>query len=111
MEPAYVYRAEVLDVHDGDTYKLRVDLGFRCAVTIQCRLHAASAPELSTPEGKAAREFVVGLLPAGASVVAQSYRDQQSFARWVCDVWLADGRSLAQVLIAAGHARAGAFVG
>lgn len=110
MKPAYVYLAEVIDVHDGDTYKLRVDLGFRCAVTIQCRLHGVNAPELNTPDGKVARDFVrQTLAPYGTgslydSVVIESYKDQRSFERWVCDVWLLDDRSLADVLVQAGHA-------
>lgn len=111
MRPVYVYRAEVLDVHDGDTFKLRVDLGFRCAVTIQCRLHGVNCPELNTPEGKAARAFVASLLGASGGagsvydpVVIESYKDQRSFERWVCDVWLLDDRSLADVLVEAGHA-------
>lgn len=108
MDPVYIYRADVLDVHDGDTYRLRVDLGFRCAVTIQCRLHGVDSPELSTPEGKAAQAFVADLLlPPGdpaQPVVIESYKDQRSFERWVCDVWLPDGRSLAQVLVDSGHA-------
>jgi endonuclease YncB( thermonuclease family) len=104
-DPAYIYRAEVLDVHDGDTYKLRVDLGFRCAVTIQCRLHGVNCPELNTVEGKEARNFVIGLMFAPmVPIIIESYKDQQSFARWVCDVWLQDGRSLAQLLVEAGHA-------
>jgi endonuclease YncB( thermonuclease family) len=103
MDPAYIYRAEVLDVHDGDTYRLRVDLGFRCAVTIQCRLHGVDAPELNTPEGKAARNFALEAIEGG-EVVIQSYKDQRSFERWVCDVWLPDGRSLADTLVQAGYA-------
>jgi endonuclease YncB( thermonuclease family) len=110
VEPAYVYRAEVLDVHDGDTYRLRVDLGFRCAVTIQCRLHDVDCPELDTPAGKAARQFVVDTLGwqfENARFVVQSYKDQRSFERWVCDVWLVerDGRNLGDVIVAAGHGK------
>jgi endonuclease YncB( thermonuclease family) len=107
VEPAYVYRAEVLDVHDGDTYRLRVDLGFRCAVTIQCRLHGVDCPELDTPEGKLARAFVAITLLAPRQVVIRSYKDQRSFERWVCDVWLDehDGRNLGDVIVAAGHGK------
>jgi endonuclease YncB( thermonuclease family) len=110
IEPAYRYRAEVLDVHDGDTYRLRVDLGFRCAVTIQCRLHGVDCPELNTPEGKEARHFAMNwLMPyypeAPGLVVIESYKDQRSFERWVCQVWLRDGRSVGDVLVAAGHGR------
>lgn len=103
-EPVYRYRAEVLDVHDGDTYKVRVDLGFRCAVTIQLRLRGVDTPELPTPEGLRARDAAVALLLRGMTpgVVVESYKDRRSFERWVCDVWLSDGRSLASVLVDAG---------
>jgi endonuclease YncB( thermonuclease family) len=104
MIPVYRYRAEVIDVHDGDTYKLRVDLGFRCAVTIQCRLHAVDCPELNTPDGENARDYVVGLLfTPPVPIIIESYKDQRSFERWVCDVWLPSGASLADVIVASGH--------
>ena len=38
----------------------------------------------------------------GKAFTVESFKDVQSFARWVCDVWLADGRNLADVLIAEG---------
>jgi endonuclease YncB( thermonuclease family) len=81
----------------------------RCAVTIQCRLHGVDCPELNTPEGKEARHFAMNwLMPyypeAPGLVVIESYKDQRSFERWVCDVWLRDGRSVGDVLVAAGHA-------
>jgi endonuclease YncB( thermonuclease family) len=110
--PAHVYPADVLDVHDGDTYRLRVDLGFRVAVTIDCRLHGVDAPELELDgrpnlPGIAARQFVVAVFTQAHGtqpLTIASYKDARSFARWVCDVWLGDGRSLADVLIDAGHA-------
>jgi endonuclease YncB( thermonuclease family) len=115
MDPAYVYRAEVLDVHDGDTYTVRVDLGFKTAITIQCRLHGVDTPELKVgtkpnPPGLAARDFVKVTLTNDVwltynPIVIQSYKDNRSFERWVCDVWLQDGRKLADVLLAEGHAK------
>lgn len=104
MEAVYRYDAYVLDVHDGDTYKLRVDLGFHASLVIQCRLHGVDCPELNTQEGKLARAFVVSLFHPAIPIVIESYKDQRSFERWVCDVWLDDGRSLADVLVAEKYA-------
>lgn len=104
MEPTYIYRADVLDVHDGDTYRARVDLGFHCAVTIQVRLHGVDTPELGALPGGEARLFVVRTI-AAQPIVVRSYKDQRSFERWVCDVGLFDGRDLGDVIVAAGHGR------
>lgn len=103
MKPAYVYRAEVLSVHDGDTMTVRLDLGFRAALTIQVRVKNLNCPELSEPGGIMARDFVRALLPAGAPVVLESFRDRRSFERWVCDVWDADGNLVRNDVITAGH--------
>src|SRR4051812_4762555 len=105
--PAYRYRAVCTRVIDADTLVLRVDLGFRCAVEFEGRLRGVNAPELSTDEGKLAREFVVAVLGDPSvrdPLVVESYRDKRTFARWVVDVWLPNGQSLGEVLEAAGHA-------
>lgn len=100
----FTYTAHVLDVHDGDTYRLQIDLGFRVAVDIQARVRDINCPELNTPEGIAARNYAYQLL-AGNFVTVRSYRDRRSFARWVCDIWLGD-RLVADLLIGEGHAAA-----
>ena len=114
MEPAYRYRAYAERVHDGDTYQLRVDLGFDVAISISARLHGVNAPELNTEQGKAARDYVRALLTPGAqtaarALIVQSYRDTRSFARWVCDIWMSNDQGeaidLAQALVAAGMAK------
>jgi hypothetical protein len=45
--------------------------------------------ERSTPEGIKASAFAVALL-TGQPLIVQSYKDSQSFARWVADIWVAD---------------------
>jgi endonuclease YncB( thermonuclease family) len=102
IEPAYRYRATCDRVIDGDTYHLRIDLGFHVATTIPCRLRGVDTPELGTPEGVAAKEWVARLLLV-VPLIVESYRDRQSFARWIVDAWLPDGRSLADAIIDAGH--------
>lgn len=107
MEPAYYYKATTEEVTDGDTYRLRVDLGFRVAVTISGRIRGANSPERGTKEGKAAKAYAESiLLPSSGPtpLVIQSYKDEQSFARWIVNVWLPGDVSLAGQLIKAGHA-------
>lgn len=105
---AYRYRAELVRVIDADTLYLRVDLGFHCGITISVRLRDVDAPELSTPEGKAARDYVERLLDRDVHfpppIVVETYKDHQSFARWVADVWVGD-RLLADILRENGHVK------
>ena len=62
-EPAYVYRAEIVSVHDGDTVTARVDVGFRVSVYTELRLAGINAPELKTGKpGKDATDHLKGLL-------------------------------------------------
>lgn len=90
MTPAYRYRAELVRVIDADTLILRVDLGFRCTVTVTVRVRDVDAPELHTAAGDEAKAAVVRMFEAGQPIVIATYKDKQSFARWVADVWLGD---------------------
>lgn len=104
--PEFVYEATVVSVHDGDTYHLRVDLGFRVSTTLAVRLRGVDTPELTSDLGKGVAAQVRQLLMASPQVRIKSYKDRQSFARWVCDVWIkVDARGwvpLAEHIIAQG---------
>jgi micrococcal nuclease len=105
FEPAYRYRAALTRVIDGDTYVLAVDVGFRTAVTINARVRGFNAPELHGAEaaaGQAAKAAAEVLLTNARAIGVETYRDEQSFARWVADVYV-DGASIAEALIASGH--------
>lgn len=114
-EENYIYHAKVIDVHDGDTFTALIDLGFWVDIRIKVRIRDVDCPELSVnrrpnPAGVAAAEFVRKLLKPtpyleeNPGITIQSYKDQRSFERWVCDVWLWDSSSLADVLVINGHA-------
>lgn len=53
-----VYRAQILDVHDGDTIKVRIDRGFEEYSDKWIRLACVYAPELRQRGGSDARQFV-----------------------------------------------------
>jgi micrococcal nuclease len=102
MKPTYVYAATCVKVVDGDTYDLLVDLGFRAFEKVRVRLRGYNAPEMNTIEGAEARGRALrALAPPNAEVpvlTVQSHKDQHSFERWICTVWMPDGTLLGDAL-------------
>jgi endonuclease YncB( thermonuclease family) len=107
------WTAEVLRVIDGDTFEVRVRLPFYTDRRVEIRLHDVSAPERSTVAGKAAKAWVIDRL-SGRQILIRSYmvadHEDQSFTRFIADVEL-DGQDFGRMMIAAGFARPGAFMG
>lgn len=104
------YRAVIERVVDGDTVHVIVSLGFDEYAYRMIRLRGVNAPELFSgpPEerelGKAARDFLVELLPAGTKCRLVTERDVTTFGRYVADIELEDGTDVAEALVSAGHA-------
>jgi hypothetical protein len=76
------YPARVVDVHDGDTVVLDIDLGFDHLISgrdwdgrtrLSCRVFGINAPELVTAAGKAARAYAQEFLAPGDRVTVVSY--------------------------------------
>lgn len=84
----FVRRASVVRVIDGDTYEMRIDLGYRVEARLLIRLRGYDAPELPTPKGIAAQQKAARLFARGGPIVVRSHKDTQSFARWVADVYV-----------------------
>jgi micrococcal nuclease len=109
-------------VHDGDTLTPQLDLGFNMVTTQKLRLHGINAPELSTPEGKVALEFVrtwlrdhapgpMSLVCPSAWVMVQTFKDkQEKYGRYLAEVEALSptgvmiGPSLNNELLASGNA-------
>lgn len=104
------YRAVIERVVDGDTVQVVVSLGFDEYAYRMIRIKDAFAPELFSgpPEerarGKAARDFLAGLLPVGTKCRLATQRDVTTFGRYVASIELEDGTDVATALIEAGHA-------
>jgi micrococcal nuclease len=103
-------RVTVLEVHDGDTLTVVVDLGFSISVTEQIRIYGINAPELSkgTPEdrakGIAARDFLRSMLPVGTAVGLRTTPAQtRTFTRYVGTI-TRGGMDVAGAMVAAGQA-------
>jgi len=104
------YRAVIERVVDGDTVHVGASLGFDEYAYRMIRLKDAYAPELFSgpPEererGKAARDFLVGLLPVGTKCRLTTERDVTTFGRYVASIEVEGGTDVATALIEAGHA-------
>jgi micrococcal nuclease len=101
-EVNFIYRATCVKVIDGDTLDLLVDLGFRVFEKVRVRLRGYNAPELHTAEGDVAALNAANVLTPSygkvPTLTMQSYKDQHSFERWICDVWMPDGTPLGDAL-------------
>lgn len=96
--PQYVYRiAEVVKVTDGDTYWLRVDVGFRANVLINVRLLGYDCPEANRGSAFEKSEAIEARLEAGyffntaRPLWIRTEKDPDSFGRWLGDIWQEDG--------------------
>jgi micrococcal nuclease len=104
------YRAVIERVVDGDTVHVGVSLGLDEYAYRMIRIKNAFAPELFSgpPEererGKAARDFLAGLIPEGTKCRLTTDRDASTFGRYVASIELEDGTDVATALIEAGHA-------
>lgn len=78
------YSAVVTKVIDGDTVDLTVDLGFHITLDIRTRLMGINAPEVSTPEGRTARDALRAQLPIGTAVTVETQKDPgDKYGRWL----------------------------
>ena len=90
---------------DADTLVIDLDLGWGTwRIGQKVRLLGIDAPEMSTAAGKAAREWLVSVLPLGAEVTVQSHA-LDSFGRVLGRVgWDVARVDLSEWLLDAGHA-------
>lgn len=107
----YDYTATLIRVVDGDTLHLAVDLGCDITINLTIRLAGVDCPELSTVEGKAARDFTAGWFAAadaGAQLQLLTTKDRrEKYGRYLGTVlYAAGGPSLNDALVINGHAKA-----
>lgn len=101
----YEYIAVVRSVHDGDTFRADVDLGFGVWISNQpFRLMGIQAPELGNVKGRDARDALRRLIPVGGEVRIKTQKDtREKYGRWLAVVTGVDG-DIGDALIASGHA-------
>ena len=95
------YRATLDRVKDGDTFVLLIDLGFGCLTRQPIRVIDFNAPELPTPEGKAARDQAIRVFASATDIRVRTYKDARTFERWLAEVWV-DGLTWTAAMAGAG---------
>ena len=105
----YVYAARCVNVIDGDTLDLDIDLGFHVTLRQRVRLRGIDTPELRGKDkhrAVAARTEVT-IWTDGVALLVRTERDAtDKYGRMLADIWV-DGlaTSLSDHLVARGLAR------
>lgn len=88
----YHYRAELLAVTDGDTIKVRVDLGMRLYRDVALRVGDIDTPEIrgeERPQGLLAKQAAMQWL-LGKRLVIRTEKDPGSYDRYTAVIYDAD---------------------
>ena len=106
----YSYAATLVRVVDADTIDVVLDLGFHVTYATRLRLLGLNAPEMSTPEGVAARDWVVSWLARRARdgrvrvISRKPEGDADKYGRYLAYIISVDGSCLNKDLLSAGQA-------
>jgi endonuclease YncB( thermonuclease family) len=103
-DPRFLNPAVITRWVDADTVDARVELPFHHLTDQRFRLFGINAYEHNTPAGKFATILVNELLPAGWPCSIRSYKDPDSFGRWLAIIVTPAGLNLNQQLITEGLA-------
>lgn len=83
----YTYAAYVERVIDGDTIKVRLDLGFRVWARQTLRLRDIDCPETGTASGDEAKNFVRAHLKESQYIIIRSSRSDK-YDRYLADIFI-----------------------
>ena len=109
----YIYRANVVDMHDADSITVDLDLGFYIWLhKREFQLYGIKAPDVTgteKAEGEKARDFLKGKI-FGKQVILQSIKNpkeeeqKERNGEFLAIVWL-DGININELLIKEGYAK------
>ncbi len=100
--PHYTYKANLINVIDGDTLWVNIDLGFETEIDQKLRLRGINSAELDMPEGKTVRDYVVSCLKDCAFIAIKSHA-RDKFDRYLVDVFYDKDETNFEQLIQKGH--------
>ena len=100
----YQYRAKILNVVDGDTFDVDIDLGFHIHIHERVRLLNVDTPEkfgVEAPLGLIIKNYAIEHF-LGKEIVIRSEKSEESaktdsFGRWLVETTLDDGRSISNI--------------
>ena len=108
MSHLYTYKAQLLNVVDGDTYDFQVDLGFNTYKKLRVRLLEVDTAEIygvkmeseEYKRGQRQKEFVSGELNSADTIVLKTYEGDETgkYGRYLASVCV-DDKSLSDLLI------------
>lgn len=108
IQPTYQYQAHVVRVIDGDTIVVQVDLGFKIWAEKTLRLARINSPELSTPAGIIARDYVNKyLLINNSGMIVFTSKKLDIYGRSIAEVQIkseAEEAFLSDLVVASGNA-------
>ena len=103
----YEYNATVLQVYDGDTITIEVDLGFKISQTIKVRLAGIDTPEVKGSErerGLMVRDWLRDKI-LGKEVCIKTYKDKTGkYGRYIAEVFYG-GDCINALLLSIGYAK------
>jgi micrococcal nuclease len=99
IKQKFVYEAIVLNVHDGDTITVEIDLGFQMKFTDKVRFLGIDAPELkvrnednklvTNDAGQKSLKVVAELLPIGSKITIETIKDKkEKYGRYLATVYV-----------------------
>ena len=111
----YCYRATVASIIDADTLWVTIDCGFGTVCDQKVRLRSIDSPELKTPAGVRARDFVVKILSQVDQIIVSTTK-LDLYDRYLSDILYLqgevdpvriahEGHYLNREIVDAGHAR------
>lgn len=107
------YKARIVDVHDGDTIHMDVDLGFGVIMAaydlddkpvLSCRAFGINARELHTELGDGDLLYAMSLLAPGDRVSVLSHGWDKYGGRFDGQILMPDGRDFSRAMLDAEHA-------
>ncbi len=101
----FVYPAEAVQIIDGDTMDVAVNLGFGIMTTRRLRLRGIDAAELNTRKGVAAKTFVFDEITKAGGRIILKVGALDKYDRYLADIWV-NGQYLNQALVDQGFAKA-----
>lgn len=111
-KPLYSYtNVEIVRVVDGDTIEAIIDLGFEVLMKMPLRIYGLNTPERGQPgyaEATAAMKRFLKMKPSSRNpnptsrVSVHTIQSSEKYGRYLAEVFLADGSSLAEKMIKGG---------
>lgn len=89
----YTYKAKVIDIYDGDTITVLVDLGFHINITEKVRLSYIDAPEvrgIERTEGLKSKKWLENKI-LDKWIVLKTNKDKKGkYGRYIAEIFIED---------------------